>query len=61
MIVRFGSPEYSPWWDDLKAIVVLLLASVAGIVGILNVPLGPLPAWTEHIVLGIVLFYFGSR
>jgi hypothetical protein len=61
MLVRLGSPGQSPLRDDVKATVVVSLTLAAAVVAVFRIPVAPLPGWVENVVLGLVLFYFGSR
>ena len=61
MLARLGVPENVAWWDDLKAAVVLVLAFGAATAAVFNLALPFVPGWAENVILGIVLFYFGSR
>ncbi len=60
---RAGQREVGRWgrvWFHLKAVIVLLACVLVAVLTWAEV-LGSTPTWLEKILLGWILFYFGSR
>ena len=48
------------WWRDTKALAALLLTGVCAVFYFVGRP-DLIPDWQRDVVLGVILFYFGSR
>lgn len=57
---RKGVTPAIRWWDDIKAVAVLLALTITAAAHLIDRP-ELLPQFARPATLGLVLFYFGSR